>query len=301
MASNLTTGARPSPGTRVGAAPPAVSVLIPCHNYGRFLPQALESVLGQTVKPLEIVVADDGSTDDTAAVAARYAPAVQYRRFEHAGVYAVRQALLGELRGAWFLNVDADDWIDPDFLERALAVAARHGDDGRLAFVYPDLELFGAEEGVREKPEFDAARLKRGNYVVMSSLIRLDAAREAGFDAQFNDGWGDYDFFLSLVERGYTGARMAGSRLHYRIHGDSITRRNPDLGRRERLMRRIVAKHAGFFSPAEAAAAVAEFAPNRELWRRLDGLRKARRYGAALRLALRTACTRPAWLRPPGA
>ena len=85
-----------------------ISVFIPTYNYAAFLPQAIESVLAQTLPPVEIVVADDGSTDDTAAVVARYADRVAYRRFEHRGVYALRDAMIRDVQGDWFFNLDAD-------------------------------------------------------------------------------------------------------------------------------------------------------------------------------------------------
>lgn len=251
-------------------ASPSVSVLIPTYNYGRFLSQAIDSVLAQTVRPLEIVVADDGSTDDTAAVVARYGEAVRYRRFDHVGVYAVRQAMLAELRGTWFLNLDADDWIEPSFLERCLEAVKRRADDPRLAFVYPDIRRFGDVDELVEWPEYDVPRLKRGNYLVMSSLIRLDAAREVGFDPRFNDGQGDYDFFLGLAKRGYRGERLPGGSMHVRIHTTSISGAGRTQFRHRELAERILAKHADFFSQAEAEGLRAQARDRmcRAIWQR---------------------------------
>ena len=233
---------------------PTVSILIPTYDYAGYLPQAIDSALAQTVKPLEIVVADDGSTDDTAAVVARYGAAVTYHRFDHCGVYAVRQAMLRELKGEWFLNLDADNWIEPDFLEKALEIVARHAGDDALAFVYPDVRRFGDVEDEVARPDFDVARLKRGNYLDMNSLIRMAAARQAGFDAAFNDGQGDYDFFLSLVEKGFAGERLPGGLLHYRVHAGSISVEGRDRFRHLELAEKILAKHAKLFSADEAEA-----------------------------------------------
>ena len=241
-----------------------LSVVIPTYNYAAFLPQAIESVLAQTCHPLEIFVADDGSTDDTAAVVARYGTAVKCRRFGHVGVYAVRQAMLAELRGDWFLNLDADNWIEPDFIEQLAAAIQANEADEAFAFAYPDMELFGDAAGRVERPEFDVHRLKLGNYVDMNSAIRTAAARRFGFDPAFNSGQGDYDFFLTLAAHGYRGVRLPGARLHYRVHGGSISQ---GVGRRRNqraIMRRIVRKHRNFFSPAEARAALAA-ADNRVL------------------------------------
>ena len=151
-----------------------VSVIIPTYNYAQYLSQAIESVLAQTVKPLEIIVADDGSTDNTAKVVARYGDAVRYRRFDHCGVYAVREAMLAELRGDWFLNLDADNWIEPNFLEQALAVVARHGEDRAFAFVYPDIRRFGDKDDMvpveRSRNAVKAIEAAGGKLIKYSEL-----------------------------------------------------------------------------------------------------------------------------------
>ena len=280
---------------------PSVSVFIPTYNYGEFLPRALESVFAQTVQPLEIIVADDGSTDDTAAIVARYGGRVAYRRFDHCGVYTVRDAVLKGLKGDWFMNLDADDWIDPDYLERALEIVERHRGDEKFAIVYPDIQHFGKRNCVREKPDFSVERLKQSNYMVMGSVVRTDVARTVGFDGQFNDGWGDYDFYISLVKRGYTAERMSASRLHYRLHPKSITRVNPDLDRRERLMRRMVAKHPDFFNPEEALAAIRNVSARKALGRQLGALVQKGRLWSAARLLTYVLLKHPAWLREPKA
>ena len=243
---------------------PSVSVVIPTFNYGRYLPRAVDSVLAQTRSAREVLIADDGSTDDTAEVVARYGDAVIFRRFNHSGVYAVRQAMLAGIRGEWFLNLDADNWIEPDFLERMMAAVAAHGRDEHVAFVYPDMELFGDASGRVARPDFDAQRLKTGNYVDMNCVIRTAAARRFGFDPAFNSGQGDYDFFLTLAANGYRGVRVPEARLHYRVHADSISRAVGRTRNHRAIMRRIVRKHAGFFTAEEARAALAA-ADNRTL------------------------------------
>lgn len=235
-----------------GLIRPSVSVLIPTYNNADYLPQAIDSVLAQTMKPLEIIVADDGSTDGTAEVVAKYGGAVRYRKFGHQGVYAIRQAMLEDLKGDWFLNLDADNWIEPDFLEKALAIIADHSGQEMFAFVYSDLRRFGAADSLLEAPEYDATLLKRGNYIDMNSLIRLDAARRAGFDTRFNDGQGDYDFFLTLSELGYVGARLSGGLMHYRVHEGSISFLGRKRFRHLVLAEKILQKHAGHFSEGEA-------------------------------------------------
>ena len=246
-----------------------ISVVIPTFNYARYLPLAIESVLAQTIAPLEIIVADDGSTDNTQEVVRQYGDAVEYRRFKHMGVYAVRGAMLNGIRGNWFLNLDADNWLAPDFLEQMAKVIAANESDGHFAFAYPDMEVFGESTGLVERPEFDAERLKTGNFIDMNSVIRTAVARRFGFDPAFNAGQGDYDFFLTLAENGYKGVRVPAASLHYRTHSGSLSRLASRRCLQRDIMQRIIRKHRRFYSLSDARAALAA-ADNRILVALID-------------------------------
>ena len=241
-----------------------ISVVIPTYNYGHFLPEAIESALDQTFAPFEIIVADDGSTDNTAEVAARYAPRVSYHRYEHQGVYSVRTRILEAVQSEWFVNLDADNRLDKDFIKHMAEVVRLHNDDELFAFAYPDMRYFGGRNGTVERPEFDPQLLKRGNYIDMNSAIRASVARKFGFDPSFNKGQGDYDFFLTLAKNGYKGVHVPGALLHYRVHAGSIAQKAVQKRRQREIMKRILRKHADYFSPAEATRAM-EKADNRLL------------------------------------
>ncbi len=261
-----------------------ISVFIPTHNYGAFLPQAIDSVLAQTKRPCEIIIADDGSTDGTAELVARYGEAVRYIRFDHVGVYVVRGAVLEIIKGDWFFNLDADNWIEPDFLEKAAGLAASCHDD-KLAIIYPNRVTFGDYARVQRVPEFDVEQFKFGNFVDMNSLVRTDAARRVGFDPTFNEGWGDYDFFLTLAKHGFYGVPLRTSPLHYRVHSGSITAGTKSFDRKQRLMRKIVKKHNDFFSQEEGSRAIRHFAPEAVKRHCLFELFWGHRYREAIRFA----------------
>ena len=106
---------------------PRVSVLIPTYNCGRFLGEALDSVLAQTFTDFEIIVVDDGSTDNTPEVVARY-PQVRYIPREHCGVSVTRNAAIAEATGEFVVFLDADDMWTPDKLEKQVAYLDQHPD-----------------------------------------------------------------------------------------------------------------------------------------------------------------------------
>ena len=100
----------------------AVSVVIPSYNRGRCLPDTIGSVLAQTVTPLEVLVVDDGSSDDTREVCARYAAPVRYVGRPNGGASAARNTGMRAARGEFIAFLDADDVWEPSKLEVQLAL-----------------------------------------------------------------------------------------------------------------------------------------------------------------------------------
>ncbi len=103
---------------------PSVSAVIPCYNGAEFLREAIDSALGQTYPPLDVIVVDDGSTDDSAAIAASYGPPVRVLRQENQGESVARNRGIDEARGDWIAFLDADDYWEPTKLEKQIAAAA---------------------------------------------------------------------------------------------------------------------------------------------------------------------------------
>ncbi len=130
---------------------PLVSVVIATYNTGRYLPETLESVLAQTYPQREIIVVDDGSTDDTFARIEPYVSRIRYLRRTHGGQAAARNAALRVAKGDYIALLDADDLWLPEKLAVQVEVAARHPGSGLIAC---DGTRFG--EGVQ------AARLLHG-------------------------------------------------------------------------------------------------------------------------------------------
>ena len=107
-----------------------VSIITPCYNGGRYLADTIESVLGQTYAQWEMIVVDDGSTDDTASIAADYAARdsrVQLIRQQNGGTAKARNAAMRRARGRYIALLDGDDLWDPDFLEVQLQFMGETG------------------------------------------------------------------------------------------------------------------------------------------------------------------------------
>src|SRR5215218_4319670 len=93
-----------------------ISVIIPCYNHGAYLSTAIKSVLAQTYPNIEIIVVDDGSTDNTKAVAWGFEK-VRHIYQRNAGLSAARNTGIRNAKGTYILFSDADDWLLPDALE----------------------------------------------------------------------------------------------------------------------------------------------------------------------------------------
>jgi len=147
-----------------------VAVIVTCHNYGRFLEECLESILHQTVVPSTILVVDDASEDDTAKVCRQF-PQVGYLRVEFRHVGRARKAGLQTTQEPYTLFVDADNWLEPDYLEKGL----KNFTDRTIAGVYSDYQRFGRQSGITDFPEFQQGELFRANYIDTCSIVRRDA------------------------------------------------------------------------------------------------------------------------------
>lgn len=120
-----------------------VSVIIPTHNYGQFVADAVESALNQTYRPLEVIVVDDGSTDDTRQRLAPYLDRIQYLYQDNKGVSAARNTGIRHARGEWVAFLDADDVWHPRKTESQLGVAAIDATVGLIGS--PECAEFPAE------------------------------------------------------------------------------------------------------------------------------------------------------------
>ncbi len=117
-----------------------VSVIIPCYNQGRFLAEAVDSVLNQTYPSVEIIVVDDGSTDDTPEVAARYGDRIRYIRKDNAGLSAARNTAIEHSRGELIALLDSDDRWLPQKLEKQVPYFDR---DSAVALCFSSFRIFG--------------------------------------------------------------------------------------------------------------------------------------------------------------
>lgn len=203
-----------------------VSVIIPCYNHGRFLAEAIESALGQTLPPDEIIVIDDGSTDGSAAIARRY-PGVRCVRQPNRGVAAARNAGLAVSRGNRLVFLDADDRL----LRRALDSGVRALDArpawgfavGRSRFIEADGTPVPGHESRPLGNEPYLALLAR-NLIRMPAMVmfRRDALEAVGGFRDGIDACADYDLYLRIACRMPVGSHQKMV-AEYRRHSANMS------------------------------------------------------------------------------
>lgn len=219
-----------------------VSVIIPTFNYGCFITDALRSVFAQTYKQVEIIVVDDGSQDNTREIVSGIINGVRYYYQDNQGVYSAINLGLKEIRGTFFICMGADDILDRTYIEKCVDYYDKYYTE-RLAFVYTQHETFGLRRELSQYPEYNLDLLKQKNYIMGTSLINTAIARKYYFDLSFNQGCGDYDFYLTLAEHGYHGVLLNAPLLKYRIHENSITSSACNQSLQKKIMKKLIKKH----------------------------------------------------------
>jgi glycosyltransferase involved in cell wall biosynthesis len=146
------TSAGAAPGDNIAGERPLVSIIINNYNYGRFLGAAIESALRQTYRPIEVIVVDDGSADESRAVIAEYAGRIRPVLKPNGGQASCFNAGFALSRGELVLFLDADDRLRPDVVERAVAAFGARPAAAKLQFRLALVDAAGAPTGAH-KPE----------------------------------------------------------------------------------------------------------------------------------------------------
>lgn len=194
---------------------PLVSIIIPCYNYANYVGEAIESALAQTYKNIEVLVVDDGSTDESYSVAAKYPVTVISQ--PNKGVAAARNTGVREAKGEWVMQLDADDKLCSTYVEECLKVAdadiistaqRNFGDDTSVINIPDTVTYYG---------------LSQLNRIHVGSMYRRSLWEESGgYDEYFRDGYEDWEFWINVMKRGAVVSSVPKALYNYRKHGPSM-------------------------------------------------------------------------------
>jgi glycosyltransferase involved in cell wall biosynthesis len=200
-----------------------ISVVIPAYNAAWCLPRCLKSVFAQTLKPEEVIVVDDGSTDNTAAVAAGLGASVISRR--NGGLSAARNTGIQNASGEWIALLDADDLWAPDKLERQVACIRPD-----TVLVYCGIHYFDDNGSRGERPAIDPVlarkMLRYCNPIPCTYIVRREALMRDGGYREDIRACEDWEMLVRLQQLGKFEAE-AGLLMECYLHPNSLSA-NPE-------------------------------------------------------------------------
>jgi len=207
---------------------PIASVLMPVYNGEAYLAEAIESVLGQTEKNIEVVAIDDGSTDSSRAILRRFAlqdPRVRVFEEKHRGLVPALNRGLEVARGKYICRLDADDIAMPDRVEIQVRFLDAHEDYVLVGGQATVIGQAGETIGTREQPfSHDEIEAALRSYCCLThsavTFRRAEVLSAGGYDSLFNPAE-DYDLWVRLAVN-YRLGNLPDFVCQYRVHGNQV-------------------------------------------------------------------------------
>jgi glycosyltransferase involved in cell wall biosynthesis len=227
-------------------AVPAVTVVAPCFNSGRFLPGLMASLERQTFRDFEIVIVDDGSDDEaTECELAAIDGRARVIRQDNRGPSAARNTGIAHARADIVAILDCDDTIEPAYLAETVPLLQAAPPD--VAMVFTHMRTAGGQATVGRR-YFNRFDLLFTNTVSVGLVLRKQCWRAVGgYDESMREGYEDWDFTLRLAEAGYRGIEVPKPLYIYYIRPDEMWQsRSSEVNRKHlhaKLWRQIRSKH----------------------------------------------------------
>ena len=220
---------------------PLVSVIVPIYNAAPYLQETLDSILASTYRPIEVVMVDDGSSDESLSIATAYCKQhleCQVIAQDNQGVSVARNNAIRAAKGTYILPVDADDKIASTFIQKAVDAIDSNED---IRMVGCRCWMFGSVDKEWKLPAFSHSLLARKNMIPATALYRkADWERCGGYCEQeiYREDW---DFWISMMELGGTFYKIDEVLFYYRITTGS--RRVLAQGRKKIIIDAINQRH----------------------------------------------------------
>ncbi len=222
---------------------PLVSILMPIYNYGNRINQTLKSVFEQDYTNYEIILVDDGSTDQFVKMKLNQLEDIDRVKVvykENGGPSSARNEAFKHSKGDFILPLDSDDMIRNGYIKSCVTILQR---DKNISPVYCDTHHVGEIQGVEKRPEWDKVRLLEGPFIVNCSMMHREAFEKVnGYDEDLN-GWEDYDMWLRMMKEGYIGKRIDKPLFIYFHHEKDGTVSTEANKNHQELYRNIIQKN----------------------------------------------------------
>jgi glycosyltransferase involved in cell wall biosynthesis len=206
-----------------------ISVVIPAFNASKYIAETIRSVLRQSLPADEVLVIDDGSTDDTGAIAASFGPPVRVIRIPNSKLPAARNRGVNEAKGEWIAFIDADDLWEDNKLERQMQELSRHPEadlcyTGRVLLdESPDTPVLRDVINVPPAAKIGEELLHTNKFAPSCVVIRRSTFLAVGGHDTSLPYVEDWDLWLRLLKAGVKFVDCPEPLLRYRVHPDNMT------------------------------------------------------------------------------
>lgn len=222
---------------------PLVSILMPIYNYGNRINQTLKSIFNQDYTNYEIILVDDGSTNEYVKLKLKQLEKVDRIKViykENGGPSSARNEAFKHSKGEYILPLDSDDMILPGYLKTCVNILKNNKN---ISPVYCDTHHVGEINGIEKRPEWSKDRLIQGPFIVNCSMFNRESFEKVnGYDEELN-GWEDYDMWLRMMKEGYIGKRIPKPLFVYFHHEkDNTVSTNANKNQQE-LYNKIMKKN----------------------------------------------------------
>lgn len=203
-----------------------VSIIIPCYNSEATLEATLKSVVAQNFQHWEAIIVNDGSTDDTEAIALNWVKKdnrFQYLSKANEGLGKTRNFGIEKARGTYILPLDSDNLVATDFAQDALAVLE---ENPQIGVVYGHARYFGEKQGLWEVEAYDFKKILAANYIDACAIYRKKWWIEVGgYDENMPyQGHEDWDFWIALGVLKVQFYHLNKITFHYYVSKKSMIR-----------------------------------------------------------------------------
>ncbi len=223
-----------------------VSVIIPCYNQSEFLDECLTSVYDSSYKQIEVIVINDGSTDNSIEIITSLNAKYNFTLIDQVnmGPSLARNNGVLASKGKYILPLDADDKIGNSYIKNAVFQLESNDKKG---IVYCKSEFFGEKEGEWKLPNYSFEQILTQNLIFNCALFRReDYNKTSGYNINMKEGWEDWDFWLSLIELGLDVECLNEIGFYYRIRNNS-RERSLDKEKVSRLRKQIYINHIDLY------------------------------------------------------
>lgn len=228
---------------------PLVSVVIPCYNQGKYLNETVTSVLASIYRPLELILVNDGSTDNSPEIIQKLEanhPEIRSIDQPNSGVAKARNTGISAATGKYILPLDGDDLISEDYIQKAVD-ALEANPEVKVAYCKAVKFNESGQKSWKLKP-FSRHQLAKDNMIFVAALFRkADGIVVGGFSEDMKMGREDWEFWIKMLKNGGEVVQLPIVGFFYRLTPSSKRKKTGTTQKKKERIDYLNGKHLDFF------------------------------------------------------